>query len=634
MVGLILATSCGSFAARGQATHSGTAKDVGSKFIRVQVDGRRPGLISLAVDSLGAGRFADGGLRSAARVADAGPDSERDLPVFRVATAAGWTQYFSPGASAPLWEIRAGERDLVFRSHYAGTGAAGAPLVLDFDAARMHATLLGRMANDGGIALPAVLHLPGMGSLQVSGDAARGAPRTSMELMYHSGRATRQFVTVGFPAADSVHPVVTYRMKVVALAPSLKDAGRGLPTQGFERDYLDGLQLNAELHVLANNAASDPCPFTLYEAADIALAAPPLAPGLTALDLVRETLDRYRSGFIGYGMPGYEMFDHPGEKPAIPHTFSDVYPSLLVSAYDYVTGSGDRRWLRANYAVLTGWAEAMLKASSPETGLLVYPESGNSGSWTEKITVRPANWWDTIGFGHEDAWSNALGYRALRSMAALAEENGDRAEAARYRQHAEQLKAHYLQAFLNPETGLLAGWRSKDGKLHDYSFLFVNGAAIRYGLLDTSTARTVSDKMLQALKQARYDRFDLGLPGNLKPVRREDYVDLDPRFGGPKKADGSDGFEIYENGGTTAAFAYFTVAGLYRTGHRAEADAILIPMLKSFAAQGFSGRGASGLTNDWKDWHGGAHGYEGFLADNYYALLCALEREGRGPAVP
>jgi hypothetical protein len=110
------------------------------------------------------------------------------------------------------------------------------------------------------------------------------------------------------------------------------------------------------------------------------------------------------------------------------------------------------------------------------------------------------------------------------------------------------------------------------------------------------------------------------------PIRRVDYVDLNPRYGGPKRADGSDGFEVYQNGGATACFAYFTIAALYQLGEREQADKILMPMLDSFAKQGFSGRAPNGMTYDWKDWHGGAHGYEGVLVDNYYAFLAVLDR--------
>ena len=35
------------------------------------------------------------------------------------------------------------------------------------------------------------------------------------------------------------------------------------------------------------------------------------------------------------------------------------------------------------------------------------------------------------------------------------------------------------------------------------------------------------------------------------------------------------------------------------------------------------------MTNDWKAWDGTPWGYEGFLVDNYYALLAVLVREGR-----
>jgi hypothetical protein len=118
------------------------------------------------------------------------------------------------------------------------------------------------------------------------------------------------------------------------------------------------------------------------------------------------------------------------------------------------------------------------------------------------------------------------------------------------------------------------------------------------------------------------------------PIRRADYVDLNPRFGGPTREDGSDGFEIYENGGATACFAYFTIAALYHLGEKDRGDRILMPMLDAFARQGFSGRAPDGFTYDWKDWKGGAHGYEGFLVDNYYALLAVLDRENLIEEVP
>jgi hypothetical protein len=104
------------------------------------------------------------------------------------------------------------------------------------------------------------------------------------------------------------------------------------------------------------------------------------------------------------------------------------------------------------------------------------------------------------------------------------------------------------------------------------------------------------------MKDVGYTRFDLGLPGNLIPVRREDYLVLVKAVGGPEKADGSDAFQIYENGGATACFAYFTIQALRNLGRDGEADAILFPMLKAFEDGGFQGSDALGHTYDWKGW--------------------------------
>ncbi len=400
---------------------------------------------------------------------------------------------------------------------------------------------------------------------------------------------------------------------------------------GFRRDFLDIFQLQAELHVLANHAASDPCALVLYKYSDMARYTPELVKGLTALDLVRETLDRYLAGFVSYGMPGYKMFEDPGSANSdpvehYPYPTLDTFPSLLISAYDYADGSGDEQWLRKNYQVLRKWADSMTAPNPDGSPLLEYPISGNSGSWTATLTVRPSNWWDTIGFGHQDAYSNALGYRALRSMAALADRIGETADAQRYRKRANEIRDAYAAAFLDQEAGVLAGWRSSDGQLHNYYFPFVNGIAVRYGLIDEQLSRQVMDRIWLKMQSAGYSNFVLGLPGNLLPIRRADYVEPDPRFGAPVREDGSDGFQIYENGGATACHAYFTIAALYQLGETQKGDRIMMPMLDAFSRQEFSGRAPDGLTYDWKDWQGGAHGYEGFLVDNYYALLAILDR--------
>jgi hypothetical protein len=123
-----------------------------------------------------------------------------------------------------------------------------------------------------------------------------------------------------------------------------------------------------------------------------------------------------------------------------------------------------------------------------------------------------------------------------------------------------------------------------------------------------------------------YTHFEYGLPGNLVPIRRGDYVVRKKSAGAPSKEDGSDGFEIYENGGATGSYVYYTLQALYSLGRREDADAILFPLLAAYEKGGFQGFGPNGLSYDWKAWDGTPHGYEGLLVDNYQALLAVLSR--------
>ena len=429
------------------------------------------------------------------------------------------------------------------------------------------------------------------------------------------------FVKVSIPGATAATPHVTYTLEVVDIYPNLPHIAEDPRFDGFRRDWLDTFQLAPRFRTLANHAASDVCAFTVFEYSAVAERTPPLAPGLTALDLIRQTLDRYLSGMKGYGMAGYD----PNDK-AVQYDYTDTYPSLLIAASDYVRGSKDELWLKQNYPGLKGWATTMLAMDREGTGLLEYPVSGNSGIWDKKFSVHSANWWDNIGFGHLDAYANALAYHSLVGMAELARRANQPDDAQVYAARAKKLRSVYYDTFYNPATGVLAGWKSSDGQLHDYYFTFVNGTAITYGLIPPDKANKIMDRLLAKMKEVRYTQFKYGLPGNLIPIRRDDYLEPRQSWGGGTKADGSDGFQIYENGGATACFAYFTLEALYKLGRRNEADAILFPMLRSFEDGGFQGSSPNGRSYDWRAWDGRPFGYEGLLVDGYMTLLAALSR--------
>jgi Bacterial alpha-L-rhamnosidase 6 hairpin glycosidase domain len=591
-----------------------------SAFIRVEPAQDQPAFVALAVDSLGKNKLSVSALTPPVR-----PAETYDL--YRAGSTYSYRPKGAPTRTPPAWTFTFSARQMHLYSHFAG-GNPPPPLVLRFNTYLNHATLLGHISEDGSVRLPALLHLPDQGTFRITASPAKGLALTYDALRHAEAPSPSQpaaeregdYVKVTFSAASADIPDIDYTLEVVAIHPILRELAGDSRFDGFRRNWLNIFQLNPQLRMLANNVASDPCPFTLYEYSSVAERTPPLAPGLTAMDLIHQTLDRYLDGMKGYGMAGY------GNDPKTPYDFLDTYPSLLIAAWDYVRGSQDEAWLNQNYARLKDWGTRMLAMDPHGTGLLEYPASGNSGSWPEELVLRPANWWDDIGFGHQDAYSNALAYKALLGMAEMARRENMPEDAQLYTSRAEKIRSVYFDSFYNPTTGVLAGWRSADGKLHDYYFLFVNSVAIVYGLVPPDKANQIMDRLLAKMKEAGYTHFEYGLPGNLVPIRREDYAHHILSSGGGEKEDGSDGFQIYQNGGATASFAYFTIQALNQLGRHKEADGILLPMLRGFEDGGFQGFGSNGKSLDWKAWDGTPHGYEGLLVDGYQAPLAVLSR--------
>lgn len=625
----------------GQA-HAGAEEVFQTPFYQIALSQKAPVFCHFCVDSLGGGNVARKLLIL---------ERQRTGYAYRVSRSARQIAYRASSqhaASPPLWEFEFTKREVRIRSNYV-QGFVQPPLVLNFNQIANHATLLGRMPldnlsplstipSDGSAAsrpaspqimsLPCVLHLPDLGSVRITGG------RPEMSLGYDAlrsgfgGTAAHPYVKISFPSADAATTVVEYSLQIAAIYPAVKGLATNPLYDGFRRNFLNIFQINPRLRTLANNSSSDPCAFTVYMYAEMAARGPSLAPGLTCLDLVRLSLERYLSGMKGYGEVGYNDAWEGTDRPAwgAPHDSLDSRPSLLIAAGIYINTTNDLTWAHRHWPQLLIWMRKMLATDTSGNGLIKYFFSGDADAFTRyRSPPRPANWWDTIGFGHEDAYSNALAYRACILMSQVAKKIGKIAEAAKFRRHAVKLKQSYAATFLHKETGLLGGWRDAAGTLHDYCFTFVQGVAVTYGLLDFAEARRVMDALLGKMQAVGYANFQYGMPGNLIPIRQDDYFPTLRRWGYPSKADGADTFQIYENGGATAAFTYFTIKALYKLGRREDARKILYPMLKSFALGNFQGPCRDGMSKDWKSWTGKCWGYEGFLVDGYLALLAVLD---------
>ena len=139
---------------------------------------RSPAITSLSIDGLGKGRFGP-----PARV-----EQSADAPVAVAEQREGWLRYFYPNESKAAWSFRC-EGDMVVVESGIQQSAPLTPLTLRFRLSEMHATLLGRMVEDGGVKLPAILHLPGLGSIRVTTDSG-----ATTVLGYDASRSGKGFV--------------------------------------------------------------------------------------------------------------------------------------------------------------------------------------------------------------------------------------------------------------------------------------------------------------------------------------------------------------------------------------------------------------------------------------------------------
>jgi hypothetical protein len=490
-------------------------------------------------------------------------------------------------------------------------------LKLSFGKRLNHATLLGMMKEENISMLPALLHLPDMGTFAIR------CSDSKVNIGYFADRrAENSYISIFLPAVMDSEKSLEYSFEVVNVFQPFPGVENTM-FDAYRRNYLNLFQINPKVMGFANNSGSDACSFTLFMSSMLALNTPFLVDSLSSLDLLRMSLDRYMNGLLSYGMNGYRGHHYPFNS-------LDAFPSLVIASCNYVKGSKDMQWATNHYEKIKTWMDQQMIRDRDGDGLVEYEFSGNTGSWTldDKNFVRPANWWDTIGFGHIDGFSNTLTYDALRLFTELCQSLGKQEEVSNYSHKAELLKANYFKTLYNPKTGVLAGWKSADGELHDYYFLVVNSMAIYYDLVPANYHQQIMKRLFLKMEQMGLKDFKMGLPGNIIPVKKLDYVSINnnKRFGASDMEDGSDGFQIYENGGLSLNWTYYTLKALEIAGLKDEYQRVSTDLLHAINNGVFQGYVSKDKTNDWRKWNGESWGYEGYLCDGYLALMAIFEK--------
>ena len=280
--------------------------------------------------------------------------------------------------------------------------------------------------------------------------------------------------------------------------------------------------------------------------------------------------------------------------------YMDADPILVCAAGRIHSAEPDMHWLKSVEPGLLEAAERMLSTIG-EQGLAVCQDlSGNSGSYRWS-----SNTMDVIGFGHIDAYVNAWTYRAMRNASALMSDLGHRSIARRCRDAAQGIRDVYAEVLVNPETGWVAGWRSRDEQLHDYAFIWVNGPAIAFGLLDDEKAGNA----LRGLERLRAEigppTAKMGLPINLLPIREEDH--MLPRIFGDRMPT----FERYTDGALSGVAGTYYLRALSIYGFSEQASRLADELDEGYAAGMFTGPMLTG--REFRRWDGVPVGYEGTL---------------------
>ena len=80
------------------------------------------------------------------------------------------------------------------------------------------------------------------------------------------------------------------------------------------------------------------------------------------------------------------------------------------------------------------------------------------------------NGWDCHQLRPRGCLLAGFGISRAARLADLERFAGRNEQAKAYDRDADRIRKAYVPTLLNPKTGILAGWRSRDGELHDYWF--------------------------------------------------------------------------------------------------------------------------------------------------------------------
>lgn len=469
-----------------------------------------------------------------------------------------------------------------------------------------------RKGEVGTVHFPLFFHAPKFGTFQVSALEGEGMWRFDSIRPIYTNVHEIKLGEIPQAEGDYLLPQGKHRLKLEfkLYQAGLVPAMTGIPetvVQAINTCLITGLTYRADTNTFSNNGNSIHAPLCMDYWSSFTVAVNRLKPEWRADELLRDTLERWLTDAPGYASGRSYHHDR---------FFEDEYlmtgTSSLLGLAEYLHVFADTAWVVKYHDNIQAKLVQMKNRDLDGDGLIESDiRLGISGQnqWS-------TNWWDVISFGWKDAFVNALLYSALQLLVKTLPRLELPSLAAGLSDWAERLKISYLLNFYNRDTGWFAGWRCKDNKLHDYAFLFVNGAAVTSGLLDDQPQLSLSiiEKLYIELQKVGFTEYRFGLPGNLWTIPNKDMA----------KTMHNRPFGCYENGGATLSQARHFVSAMYRVGMQEVADKMLAGFCTGLTDGTAFGGCGSGV--DWRMWDGSPTGYEGLLCDQFGVLIPCVER--------
>jgi len=601
-----------------QVEDLGSALAISTPWYRLVLDKRQPRIVSLALDSLGKGELGVNLLQASGAypVLDQ-PFEEAMPPAAGALTRTGNVFRYAPVEVAP-----GAYEQVVLRADAKGfdlslAAAANHALLLrgglfrfQFAANQTPMTFVGHPSKlMNYVDVPTYLAAPDFGTVYIThtDDAAAfyRKPSSLFPATSYDVDVTLQQPTSedGLNAVGprAWHTTLHFAVQAVEPLPALLSQDPRL--ERFPKYSLDMTQWRPDTGVVSNSVMSINCGLAMLFYAEQAVWAPHLEDGISPMALVGASVDQYFKGARGYMMPNLNVFS-PQWKSS-----RETPAYLVISAWYVIRTIGGmpqaHEWLKPMEAVAD-----RIEAYFDPDGLVNEPGK---------------EWFDVYDFQGPDAFSNAADYRAFLCMADVETLAGRPAQARRYRDDAERIKAVYFKTFFNSATGVLAGWKSPDGKLHDYMFPWVNGFAIYQGLVPAEQARAILQTMLAKMESIGFHSFQYGLPTNLIPMSPADYIPH--TSGAPKRPDGKDSWQVYMNGGATSPYEYYFIQALYQNGLKDDAERLLWPLMQSYEMGTFNAgielpgqKQRNPVGSAFYEWDGSRGRGEGYLPEDWQGL--------------